>query len=507
MGSKGRDKAECARREKFQNIDFPTSILYSFNKTATHPTTYGKNIILNKDTQTKTLVPYLLGLGTAICIACIVFLLSYFVVGKGRIEAEARAHVALDTLRVKLSRELDNMLTMPETMALFIGANPHTINETFEIISRQVLLQHLEIVSIVLAPDSVISKVYPLKGNENIVGLKYLEIPEQAEAVQRAIDSQRTVVAGPLALKQGGFGVASRTPVYLLGDYNERNTENYWGIVSVTLDAEWLLKRIGFLADIHEFDIAVRGTDGMGKLGTIFGGKASVFDRKPVTLPFVLPGGGLWEFAAVPTEGWPGFHSGTTVLVGLAYALALCIGYLIYRLATRHQVALQQATHDPLTGLSNRLVLLGDIEAMVANAEGDLSCGVLCILDLDHFKPVNDKYGHAAGDKVLQVMAGRLLELLKPDDIAVRLGGDEFALLLKNPIEITELQQFCKRVLAALKVPVDINEDLSVHVGCSIGATFISAADTNTISLLERADNALYSSKNAGRDMFTIAII
>lgn len=464
--------------------------------------------MLNKDKQAnKTILPYLLGLGTAICIAGIVFLLSYFVVGKGRIEAEARAHATLDTLRVKLSRELDNMLTMPETMALFIGASPNTSYKTFESISHQVLLQHQEIISIVLAPGSVISKVYPLAGNENIVGMKYLETPDQAEAVQRAIDSQRTVVAGPLPLLQGGFGVASRTPVYVLGEYNERNNETYWGIVSVTLDAEWLLERIGFLADVQEFDIAVRGTDGKGKLGTIFGGKDNVFDRNPITLPFVLPGGGLWEFAAVPVVGWPGFHSGTTVLVGLAYALAMCIGYLIYRLATRHQVVLQQATHDQLTGLPNRMALLDEIESLVSTAEGDLPCGILCILDLDHFKPVNDKYGHTAGDKVLQVMGERLIEMLGPDDLAVRLGGDEFALLLKNPIEIPALRQFCARILEVLKLPVAIDENISVNVGSSIGTTFITAADTNAIALLERADNALYSSKNAGRDMFTIAII
>lgn len=464
--------------------------------------------MLNNSTETtQNIVPYLLGLGTAICIASIVFLLSYFVVGKGRIEAEARAHTMLDSLRVKLSRELDNMLTMPETMALFIGANPHTSHNTFESISRQVLLQHQEIISIVLAPDNVISKVYPMAGNETIVGLKYLETPAQAEAVQRAIDSQRTVVAGPLPLKQGGFGLSSRTPVYLLGEYNERNAENYWGIVSVTLDAEWLLERIGFLGNAQEFDIAVRGTDGKGKLGTIFGGKAHVFERKPITLPFVLPGGGLWEFAAVPVVGWPGFHSGTTVLVGLAYALALCIGYLIYRLANRHQVVLQQATHDQLTSLPNRMALLDEIAALVSAAEGDLPCGILCILDLDHFKPVNDKYGHMAGDKVLQVMAGRLREMLGPDDIAVRLGGDEFAVLLKKPIDIPALRQLCARILEVLKLPVAIDENLNVNVGSSIGATFITAADTNAISLLERADNALYSSKNSGRDMFTIAII
>lgn len=205
----------------------------------------------------KKFLPSILGMCSALSIALLVFLLSYFVIGKGH----------------------------------------------FETIARQVLAQHPEVISIVLAPDNIIRMAYPLKGNQSIVGLKYLETPEQTEAVQRAIDSQRTIVAGLLMLKQGGFGISSRTPVYISGEYNERSNENYWGIVSVTLDAEWLLDRIGFLTNTQEFDIAVRGTDGKGKLGTTFGGDPDVFDRTPIILPFVLPGGGLWEFAAVPVAG------------------------------------------------------------------------------------------------------------------------------------------------------------------------------------------------------------
>lgn len=72
--------------------------------------------------------------------------------------------------------------------------------------------------------------------------------------------------------------------------------------------------------------------------------------------------------------------------MALAYALSLCIGYLIYRLANSHQTALRQACHDQLTGLPNRLALLEKIKTLVSSAEDDLPCGILCILDLDQFK-------------------------------------------------------------------------------------------------------------------------
>lgn len=411
----------------------------------------------------------------------------------------------LDHLRVELSRELDNVLNIPETMALFIGSNPELAKNSFVQVAQRLLAQHEEIISILLAPDTIVQRVYPHEGNEAVLGLRFLEEPEQAEAVQRAIDTGRTVVAGPLHLKQGGFGIASRTPIYVFVSLNTSGEDRYWGLVSLTLDAHWLLGRIGFLKSCPEFDLAVRGTDGKGNKGTIFGGNPSVFERAPAILEYVLPGGGIWEFAATPVDGWPGFHSGTSLLLGMAYALALCIGYLIYCLVNRHQTAVALASHDSLTGLFNRTVLLKEIEKMVLAAEAEKPCGVLIILDLDQFKPVNDRYGHRAGDKVLQTLADRLSEIVASDGIVVRLGGDEFALLLHKAMEQEAINELCKRILEALKQDIPLNDTISVSVGSSIGATLIRPADTDTTALIERADAALYASKNAGRGRFTIA--
>lgn len=137
--------------------------------------------------------------------------------------------------------------------------------------------------------------------------------------------------------------------------------------------------------------------------------------------------------------------------------------------------------------------------------ETEEACGVLIILDFDEFKPVNDKYGHQAGDKVLQVLAERLNEIVATDGIAVRLGGDEFALLINKYLEPEAICELCRRILDALKQSVPLGNSVSVTVGSSIGATLISPADTDIAALLERADTALYASKNAGRGRFTIA--
>lgn len=463
-----------------------------------------KKIYINKPCNIATQLPVLLGLGSALLVAIIIFLFSYFVVGKGRVEAQARAYTQLDNLRIPLSHELNNLLTTPEIMALFIGSASHSAEELFAKVAQQVLNQHSEIISIVLARDNVIHKAYPLEGNESIIGMHYLKMPDQAPAVQRAIDTRLTVVAGPLALKQGGFGVSSRTPVYVYTPSGIRDATTYWGIVSLTINADWLLHRSGFFSTDGEFDIAVRGKDGTGKFGTIFSGQEAVFDNQPVTLDFVLPGGGLWEFAAVPKDGWPGFHSGTSVLLLLAYALSFCIGYLIYCLTRRHQQAIKLSTHDALTGLCNRAVLLDAITKITENATGSASCGALCVLDLDSFKPVNDHYGHVAGDKVLQVIAERLLTTVGPTDIAVRLGGDEFAILVKIPVPMDMLCCTCTGIITALKAPISIDNSTSVVVGCSMGATPIFPMDADIASLLERADKALYASKNAGKGKYTI---
>ena len=156
------------------------------------------------------------------------------------------------------------------------------------------------------------------------------------------------------------------------------------------------------------------------------------------------------------------------------------------------------AMHDPLTELPNRTLFLDRTEHDLHLAGRNGQWPAVLYIDLDGFKPVNDTYGHQAGDLLLKVFAQRLHDCVRTADTAARLGGDEFAVLLHGPIDTEGVQTALDRIRTELDVPVDLGGGRSAKVGASIGVAF-SDADTDIDGLIRRADLAMYTAKRSGR--------
>jgi diguanylate cyclase (GGDEF)-like protein len=162
-----------------------------------------------------------------------------------------------------------------------------------------------------------------------------------------------------------------------------------------------------------------------------------------------------------------------------------------------------QALHDPLTGLPNRTLFLDRVRHAVDSAGRSGEPPAVLYLDLDGFKPVNDTYGHEAGDVLLRTVADRLRGCLRPADTAARLGGDEFVVLLNGPIDRFGVGRVVDRIRAQLDVPVLLGEDVVTTVGASIGVALgngVSDADT----LVRHADIAMYAAKRAAGSEFLL---
>jgi diguanylate cyclase (GGDEF)-like protein/PAS domain S-box-containing protein len=172
----------------------------------------------------------------------------------------------------------------------------------------------------------------------------------------------------------------------------------------------------------------------------------------------------------------------------------------------RQQAQVEHAAfHDALTGLPNRLLLLDRLrQALAVDARGG---GLLaaCFIDLDGFKAVNDSRGHAAGDRLLKVVAERLLGQLRGHDTVARLGGDEFVLLLTRLHHEAEAKAVLDRVLHALAEPVPLPGGGDGHVSASVGVAFARAGDTSAERLLDAADHAMYAAKRDGRNRVRVA--
>jgi two-component system cell cycle response regulator len=156
---------------------------------------------------------------------------------------------------------------------------------------------------------------------------------------------------------------------------------------------------------------------------------------------------------------------------------------------------------DPLTGLSNRRQLVAQLEAEIDRVARSGEAALLLMLDIDHFKAVNDSYGHLAGDQVLRVVARTLASCIRPMDTLARYGGEEFAVVLPScqPAFGEAVAERIRRAIAATPIRISATVDLRVTV--SIGGAFALQWIRSTTELwIDRADQQLYLAKVSGRN-------
>ena len=161
------------------------------------------------------------------------------------------------------------------------------------------------------------------------------------------------------------------------------------------------------------------------------------------------------------------------------------------------------ANKDFLTGLFNRRYFYDDMQGYLASLEENPMPYAVAVIDVDGLKNINDKYGQDSGDKILKLLAKKLIDDTKSSDIAARFGGGEFCILLKNVSQEDAVKFFVGLRAAIAANPVNIKNE-SVKISVSIGVTF-GKSDYNADEILELADEALYKAKQNGRNRVEIA--
>lgn len=167
------------------------------------------------------------------------------------------------------------------------------------------------------------------------------------------------------------------------------------------------------------------------------------------------------------------------------------------------QQLIKQATHDALTMLPNRVLFVDRVEQAILRAKKEKTSFAFLFLDLDRFKMINDTLGHTMGDKLLQVISGRLLASSSDFDTVARIGGDEFVMLLQNLTNESEAETLAIELLQALEKPVQIGKH-SLRVTGSIGISFYPKDGQDYESLMKSADMSMYYAKDNGRNNFRV---
>lgn len=243
---------------------------------------------------------------------------------QARIEGEQHDRVVskVGELRAALEGELNSTLYLTNGLTAYVLANARLDGTVAQSMLKALHTQGRNVRNIGLAPGNRLTYVYPITGNQSAIGLYYPDLPEQWPAIKKAIQERKPILAGPLELKQGGEGFIYRVPVF-----NSPHGD-YWGILSMVIDAPGLLAQAGIAPVIGDLRVAIRGVDGLGEAGKTFLGDPALFADDSVKATIHIPNGS-WQIAARPVGGWEAEQHIVWWRVSL-WAIAFLLGVLVY---------------------------------------------------------------------------------------------------------------------------------------------------------------------------------
>jgi diguanylate cyclase (GGDEF)-like protein len=293
-----------------------------------------------------------------------------------------------------------------------------------------------------------------------------------------------------------------RTIKVLLVEDNPGDARLVQELLAETSLTSFQLNTVGRLGDAMEslreercdvilLDLSLPDAQGLGTVDEVH----SIFPSIPIV---VLSGQSDEALAIQAVQG--GAQDYLVKGQGDGNLLARALRYAIERKQTEERLT-YLAQYDPLTGLANRSLFRDRLTQALTRASRDGHQVALMFLDLDHFKAVNDTYGHDTGDMLLTAVAKRLKSCVRASDTVARLGGDEFTVLLEGISSSQAAATVAQKILNRLMLPFNLASH-EIYVTTSVGITLYPADGDNTENLLRCADMAMYQAKDFGRNNF-----
>ncbi len=408
---------------------------------------------------------------------------------ESELQLEAAAHGNM--LRAALDRELNSLLYVSNGLSSFIKVYRNELQpKKMQAILADLWVHAHHVRNLAVAVNYKLTYVYPKRSNEKIIGVDYRNIPSQWPKVKLAVDSKQGVLDGPLPLIQGGNGMIYRFPIFV--------DDKYWGIMSTVIDTDGFLEAAFKNVAEAGFSFAIRTADDQH----VFYGDPALFKRPHVFIQESRVPNGVWQWAIENKnrENLRGRALGNLLNI----LFSVLVGTLAYFFAQERYYLSEGALMDSLTGLPNRRLLESRLSFAHSEAKRERRKFGLMALDVDHFKAINDHYGHDVGDEVIKAVAARLKSNIREMDTVSRLGGDEFVIVLKDQPSEHELTKVAAKLLDIFSVPMLIS-DQQIAVHLSIGLTmFDPQSEVSLKQLLKQADMALYQAKRAGRNTYSL---
>ena len=433
----------------------------------------------------KTLVPliiFLLGI-------CLVGLIVYKTDTHEKNQRHILAQLNATTYGERIKNEIADGIGITDALEQTLISENGEIHQ-FDTIAGNLMSDSIE--SVQLAPNGVVTDIYPDEGNE-AGKIDLLQDKDRKEISCYARDNHATITQGPFELKQGGYGIAVRNPVYLK---DKSGQEYFWGFTIVILRVPDIFSdTVSALSNFgYEYKILKTDTPWSDTYKVVYQSDGQI--DHPVSYSFTV-GDGTWKLEVTPKTGW---RNNTLLIIisGMFLTISLLLSVLtrVWLIAKEHKNKYKiLARTDSLTNIYNRYGFDELAEKIIS--KNPQTHFVAALLDIDDFKFINDIYGHGYGDKALKCLADNMKAFFPSDAILGRNGGDEFCVLLPNyTFEEAEaqLQQFTS--LPKTFSCRGREQQFYISLGYAEYPTFASSLS----QLMRCADAALYEIKLHGKN-------
>ena len=433
----------------------------------------------------KTLVPliiFLLGI-------CLVGLIVYRTDTHEKNQRHILAQLNATTYGDRIKNEIADGIGITDALEQTLISENGEIHQ-FDTIAGNLMSDSIE--SVQLAPNGVVTDIYPDEGNE-AGKIDLLQDKDRKEISCYARDNHATITQGPFELKQGGYGIAVRNPVYLK---DKSGQEYFWGFTIVILRVPDIFSdTVSALSNFgYEYKILKTDTPWSDTYKVVYQSDGQI--DHPVSYSFTV-GDGTWKLEVTPKTGW---RNNTLLIIisGMFLTISLLLSVLtrVWLIAKEHKNKYKiLARTDSLTNIYNRYGFDELAEKIIS--KDPQAHFVAALLDIDDFKFINDIYGHSYGDKALKSLADSMKAFFPSDALLGRNGGDEFCILLPN----CTFKEADKQLQQFTKLPKTFSyhgKELAFYI--SLGYAEYPTFAASPSQLMRCADAALYEIKLHGKN-------
>lgn len=395
-----------------------------------------------------------------------------------------------------INNEINNMIITLKTFNLLFKSSDYDPLQ-FDVLAKEVMTTSSSVSELQFAPEGIIQLTYPHSENHSAIGHNLNLLKKRHKGVVLSKKNHSLTLIGPIKLIQNNrLSFILRLPIF-----NEK--AKFSGFIIAISDLEGISDKLPF----NNIPYRIQGFDPDGEMLTIFD---NIIDKSKGTISvFNIPvPNGNWLFSVQNKKYNAQKYEIVRVIL---YLIVFAFFFYIYK---RERQLLLTNSHindansimklaiftDELTNIYNRRYMNNILRQIFFSNITETHS--IAFLDIDHFKRVNDTYGHDAGDEILKVFASICSNNIRKTDVIARWGGEEFILFMEKTSNIYA-EDVCYRILRAVNKHSFLYDGQVIHITVSIGLTSFSPQNDQIEMVLKNIDKAVYHSKNNGRNRIT----